>query len=74
MLSCKMPAPPTFLQGYLRVGLPFQLMQQYNWQAMMLSDVDVVWLQVSERVLLLAHYTSTEAAVFTHCPMMKTQN
>jgi hypothetical protein len=41
------------LQGYLRVGLPFQLMQQYRWQAMVLSDVDVVWLQV--RLLLLAY-------------------
>lgn len=28
-------------------------MQQYSWQAMVLSDVDVVWLQVRRCCLLL---------------------
>jgi hypothetical protein len=39
------------MQGYLRVGLPFHLMQQYRWQAMVLSDADVIWLRHPSELL-----------------------
>lgn len=51
--------------GYLRIGLPLQLMQQYNWQAMILSDADVVWLRHPSELMQL--YPHAELLVSTDC-------
>lgn len=53
------------MQGYLRVGLPLQLMLQYQWKAVVMSDADVVWLK--HPVELLQMYPAADMQVSTDC-------